>query len=49
MPEVLSNFLKSLSRHDADLVWAWLDGSPDAVHEMIELVGVPGVADELEQ
>jgi hypothetical protein len=38
MPEVLRKFLESLVYPERDQVWDYLDGDPDAIHEMIELV-----------
>ncbi len=38
MPESLKNMLRHLSDHQARLVWDYLDGNPDAVHEMIAAV-----------
>jgi hypothetical protein len=38
MPEYLKAFLSGLTPEQADEVWLWLDGNPDAVGEMIEVV-----------
>ena len=38
MPEILKEFFRSLSVVDKDKMWDYLDGDPDAIHEMIELV-----------
>lgn len=39
MPKILREFLENLSNLSRDSVWDYLYGNPDAVHEMIELVG----------
>jgi hypothetical protein len=39
MPEYLKKFLEQLTKEQKEEVWVYLDGSPDAIDEMIELVG----------
>jgi hypothetical protein len=38
MPEYLKAFLSGLTPEQADEVWLWFDGNPNAVGEMIEVV-----------
>lgn len=39
MPKSLKEFLESLNRNDFDEVWEYLDSCPDAITEMIEVIG----------
>jgi hypothetical protein len=38
MPEYLKAFLSGLTPEQADEVWLWFDGNPDAALEVIEIV-----------
>jgi hypothetical protein len=38
MPDKINLFLQTLSDEDADEIWIWLDGNPDCVMEMIEVL-----------
>lgn len=38
MPTILKQFLTHMPANFKDEVWEYLDGNPDCVHEMIELV-----------
>ena len=38
MPQILSQLLRQLTPEQADQIWEWLDGNPDAIHDMIGLV-----------
>ena len=35
MPEYLRLFLQQLTAEQANSLWDWLDGNPDAIYEMI--------------
>lgn len=43
MPELLRNFIKGLSAHDADKLWEWLDSNALAIEEMIAVAAEQGV------
>jgi hypothetical protein len=38
MPEVLKNWLESLSPTDADAVYVYIDGDPEADAEILEIL-----------
>lgn len=43
MPDKLNLFLQTLSDEDKEATYKYLDGDPDAVHEMLKLVVKPWI------
>jgi len=38
IPEALARFLAEMPDDDANDLWEWLDGDPEAVEKMIEVI-----------
>lgn len=41
MPKLLESFLGNLSQDQADVMWKWLDETPDVVHKMMKALPIP--------
>ncbi len=38
MPDKIKLLLEMLPDEEVDEIWLWLDGNPDAIHEMIAVL-----------